>query len=277
MSNKNKIARETIDAFPADDPKAAGHPIEAFCSKHFTEHYLDKSLKKAGVLEKSLEGVLYGDTKAPASIFVVKCALAPYLGQMESRPRRISGYRTDHHPVQIVEKADRVAEALDRESLLAVLRRIVEYVGANAPQCLIPLCRFGTEKDFQYILSCIRDWDDWCRYEAAGRSAIIVARGAALLHESREAMLYAEKCKLLEEYARMRGTTADVLRDTRLSDFGLDEKGKKLFDLGHTVIEAAVGQDLQISLYDTKAQKTVKSLPKRIRKNTRLPAQRFPT
>jgi len=137
------------------------HAIEAFCRAQYVERYLDKIIKKAALNEKSFVGVLYADTKEPAPVFVVKCAVVPYLSQMESRPRQISGYRTAYHPVHIDENADRVAEALDRESLLAVLRRIAEYTGTNAPQCLIPLCRFGRAKELEYTLSCIREWDIW--------------------------------------------------------------------------------------------------------------------
>lgn len=100
-------------------------------------------------------------------------------------------------------------------------------------------------------------------YGSRGRSAIIVARGAIMLNDSREAMLYIEKCKQLHGYAYLRGMDEDVLRDTKLAEFGLDANGCRYFDLGSTVIEASVGQDLTISLYDTTAKKIVKSLPKK--------------
>lgn len=38
----------------------------------------------------------------------------------------------------------------------------------------------------------------------------------------------------------------------KLADLGLDENGCKRFDLGSTIVEATVGQDFSICLYDTK-------------------------
>ena len=48
-----------------------------------------------------------------------------------------------------------------------------------------------------------------------------------------------------------------------LSDFGLDKMGKKQYDLGNTIVEAMLQDDLTISLYDQNAQKVVKSVPKK--------------
>jgi hypothetical protein len=184
---------------------------------------------------------------------------------MEERPKHIGAYKTDWLRTSFIENADKVAVELDAETFIKALENIAhpDFMGYDKPQCLIPLCRYGNGAHIQQIVSAMGSWDNWNRYGASGRSAIVVARGAIFLNESREAMLYAEKCKLLRACAAMRGLDEDVLRDTKLSDFGLDENGKKLFDLGNTVIEASVGQDLSISLYDTTANKEVKSLPKK--------------
>ena len=84
-----------------------------------------------------------------------------------------------------------------------------------------------------------------------------------MLNDSREAIMYADKCNCLNYYAEIRGTTADFIRDTKLADFGFNSDGKKVYELGNTTIEAFVGDDLKISLFDTAASKTVKSLPKK--------------
>lgn len=287
FEHKDKINQETVDAFfaaakSAKAKKAADllqpivsggdekeekplRPIEAFCREQFVEHYLDKIIKKADLYGKSFEGILYADTKAPAPAFVVKCAIVPYIGLMEERPKHIGAYKTDWLRTSFIENADKVAAELDAETFIKALENIAhpDFMGYDKPQCLIPLCRYGNGAHIQQIVSAMGSWDNWNRYGASGRSAIVVARGAIFLNESREAMLYAEKCKLLRVYAAMRGLDEDVLRDTKLSDFGLDENGKKLFDLDNTVIEASVGQDLSINLYDTTANKVVKSLPKK--------------
>ena len=84
-----------------------------------------------------------------------------------------------------------------------------------------------------------------------------------MLNDSREAMLIAEKADALGYYASIRGMDPDVLRDSTMSDFGLDKNGRKMFDLGNTMIEVSVTKELKLQLYDTKANKEVKSIPKR--------------
>ena len=259
------IATEEEDAPQKCAKAVAQHPIEEFCQEQFVEHYLDKTVKKANLYAKSFEGVLYkgSDKKAPA--FVVKCAIVPYIALMEERPKHIGGYKTDHLPVSFIENADKVAAELDPVTFIQALEKIasVDFMGYDKPQCLIPLCRYGNENHIKELVSKLRQWENWNSCGSSGRSAIIVARGAIMLNDSREAMLYIEKCKKLYTYARMRGMDEDVLRDTKLAEFGLDANGCKIFDLGNTTIEASVGQDLAISLYDVTAKKIVKSLPKK--------------
>lgn len=237
FSNKDKIKQETIDAFYAfasaakakkavetlgpcvsvqaesagsksstRGKKAAAkaadeHPIEALCRANFAEAILDKTLKKAGVQEKLLASVKYKDSSKKAPAFVVKCAIAPYIAQMESRPKSIGGYRTDYIQTSLDAKADEIAAALDRESLQAVLQKMAKAADCKAPQCFIPYCRFATAEQIKSVISLMNSWSDWDTYSSSGRSAIIVARGALLLNDSREAMLYADKHNCLYHYA----------------------------------------------------------------------------
>ena len=48
----------------------------------------------------------------------------------------------------------------------------------------------------------------------------------------------------LDEYAEPRGADGETLRDTALAEFGLDESGKKVYDLGGNTIIVALAQDL---------------------------------
>lgn len=269
-NQKAKKAVELLKRFAGDEEteskakKASAHPIEAFCEEQFIPHYLDKISKAARLTNKDFEGVLYKDSKKKVPVFVVKCATLPYVEQMGERPKHIGSYKTDWTSTSFVENADKVAAELDQETFISVLEKIANIKnGTDKPQRLIPLCRYGNREHIKAVISAMGKWDDWYTYATSGRSAIIVARGAIMLNESREAMMYAEKCKLLRVYAEMRNMDEDVLRDTKLADFGLDENGCKQFDLGSTIVEATVGQDLSIYLYDTKAQKIVKSLPKK--------------
>ena len=89
---------------------------------------------------------------------------------------------------------------------------------------------YSRTKYVKDLISRMKSWSNWYSCGASGRTGIIVARGAIMLNDSREAMLYAEKCKLLGHYASMRGTDEDTIRDTKLADFGFDKDGKKYYD-----------------------------------------------
>lgn len=253
-SSKNKAEAKSV---------VPVHPIESFCKENFDAKTINAVVKKAITYATPLSTVKYKDTEILAPEFVVKCAIAPYIVQMESRPKNIGSYRTDYIRTSIDAKADEVAAALDQESLQAALQKIAKVADCNAPQCFIPYCRFATAEQLKGVISLMNSWDDWYTYSSSGRSAIIVARGALLLNDSREAMLYADKHNCLHHYASIRGTKADVLRDTVLSDFGLDEMGSKTYDLGNKTITATVQKNLAFELYDNDVCKIVKSLPKK--------------
>lgn len=242
----------------------AKHPIEEMCRKEFASSVIEASIKKANINAKDLARVYYKNSKEKASEFVVMCAIAPYLDIMKERPKQIGAYKSDYLNVSFCEKADKIAAELDRESFIAALIKAAHIQDAHAkPQRLIPLCRFGTSEQIKEVVSYIGKWDEWYAYSSSGRSTIIVARGALMLSDTREAMLYIEKCKLLSEYAKLRGTDEASIRDNVLADFGFDSNGKIIYDLGNTTIEITIAEDLTLSIYDVGANKIVKSIPKK--------------
>lgn len=265
---RQKKAAGMVETFaPSSDVYFGKNPgmsetkeIEVFCAGVYSEALMDAVLKKAAVNRKDLENVKYKGSDKFAPAFIVKCAIVPYMEQMGDKPRNIGSYNSDYTRCKVNEDADKVAAALDPESFGELLDKLLSY---EKPQGLIPYCRFGTRKQISALVAAMNQWSQWYTYAANGRSAIIVGRGAMLLSDTREAMLFADKKGLLNEYAYMRGMDSRTFRDTVLSDFGLDENGKKQFDIGSTIIEASINSDLSISLYDTKADKMVKTLPKR--------------
>ena len=154
----------------------------------------------------------------------------------------------------IIPLADEAAEKLDKASLRKALRAI--YDGGNEKQqlsLLFPLFRYADGDTIRELYPKTRSvrWKE----DAANR--------ALLLNDSRDAMLYADKYHLLDRYAYMRQTDADVLRDTILSDFGFDESGKKVYDLGSGAITVTICQDLVLRITDDTSGKTVKSISKK--------------
>lgn len=260
-----------FDSAPTDKPakktkkvETNVNPIEAFCNENYKEQLLDKVCKGADIPKTAFAGVLYRDSDAKVPPFIVKCAVLPYIEQLKEKPKHIGDYKTAYSDFEILESSDKVAKAFDQESFVAMLEKLANIKDAyKKPQRLIPLCRFGTGKQINDVTAAMNKWSDWNKYATSGRTAIIVARGALLLSDTREAMLYAEKNKILNAYAWMRDMDTETLRDNVLANFGLDENGKKSLDIGNTTIEVSMNADLTLSLYDTEAGKIVKSIPKK--------------
>jgi hypothetical protein len=87
-------------------------------------------------------------------------------------------------------------------------------------------------------------------------------RNAVLYSDTLAAMQFADKNHMLEQYAALRGTDADALRDKTVSDVGLDENRGKTYDLGNQVVTARLQKDLSF-LFELPNGKTAKSLPKK--------------
>ena len=236
----------------------------AFLEDAFQEEQLLKHYKEhKGVLARLGKVLLADGSGQKAPKLAVLAAVMPYAEQYQ-RPAHISTYKRDYIQVNIVKEADRAAELLDRESLLGLLDQLLKY----HVSWYIPYCRYADGKRIISLNSQMQNWADWYGYGPTGRSKIITARGAMLLSDTREAMLYLDKVKtrsgtVLDEYAKLRGTKAETLRDTVLADFGLDEKGEKVYDLGGNTVTVSLAQDLTLNIFDANAGKAVMSIPKK--------------
>ena len=264
-SKQDKAEEKGTNKQVDTDSSSAHASVEAFCREHFNEYFIDKAYKKSEALTHAFDKVKYKNSEDLAPAFVVKCAVAPYMDVMEEKPRNIGSYKTDFVKASLIEDADKVAEELDRDSLVKALESAGGRI-ANAyqkPRLIFPLCRFGNGGHVKDLTTAMNKWSDWHSHGASGRSGIMIARGAIMLNDSREAMLYAEKSKCLGYYARLRGMDEESFRDTRMADFGLDKDGKKILDLGSTKVEVSVGKDLELTAVDLSSGKTLKSIPKK--------------
>lgn len=226
----------------------------------YAEHILDKCIKSNNGDKKLFANVKLAGSSELAPAFIVKCAVVPYLMQYTGRQKRIGGYRTDYMPVSIIENADRAADLLDKADLQKLVEKQYAICG---PAWLLPLGRIASGARITSLLSEMRRWEEWYTYGASGRSDIITARGALMLSDTRESMMNLDKKGLLEDYARLRNSDADSIRDTVLAEFGLDKDGRKEYDLGSKKIVASLAQDLTLVLYDVAENKIVKSIPKK--------------
>lgn len=226
----------------------------------YNEHLLDKCIKSNHGDDKAFSKVKLLGSADLAPAFIVKCAIVPYLEQYTGRPKKIGGYKYDYVPVQIIENADKAAGLLDRADLQELVEKQYKRGGSA---WLLPLGRFATGAQITSLISDMRKWEGWYAYGATGRSDIITARGAIMLSDTREAMMNLDKKGLLGDYAKLRHSDADAIRDTVLAEFGLDKEGKKEYDLGSKKIVVSLAQDLTLVIYDVTENKIIKSIPKK--------------
>jgi hypothetical protein len=218
----------------------------------------DKPIHYAGTDEEAAIKVVY---------YIYKCYV-----ENNTAPTHISNYEYSFNGAAILEKADRAAAALDQTEF----SEFIEGLDINGykskyslnPKSSFPIlslyCRYSkNEEVIKDILSHFKEWKSWNRYGQTGRKAIIMARAAIILSETQAAYDFAEKDGSLEYYAKIRGTDADSLRDSRLSSYGLDENGVKIYDIGGKNIIATLQDNLSFSLYDEAAKKALKSIPKK--------------
>ena len=88
---------------------------------------------------------------------------------------------------------------------------------------------------------------------------------ALYLRDDRETMLFFDKIGKLKTYAQLHyGMDEQELRDTHMMpQFDFDEDGIKRYNIGGNIIEESIAPDLSCQLYDTKAKKVIRSMPKK--------------
>ena len=131
------------------------------------------------------------------------------------------------------------------------------------PVVLPLLCRYCNAQQIKALIKASKDWNKWDKYGQKGYKAQKLLARALNLSDTREAILWLEKYRNLTAYAALRGVSPEEIYDKHLFDFGFDENGKRVFNLGNTSIELSLTPDLKLALYDTGRQKAVKSIPKK--------------
>ena len=202
-------------------------------------------IKKMKLLGVAMPKVKLADgTDAPDELF--RFLLVSYGSQMGK------GYHFDSD-------SDAAAKLLSYDSLCEAMDVVSNHLdGPNYPTILPLLCRYGNAKQIKILTD---SWKTW--YGQKGRKAQAVLIDALVLSDTRQAVVWLEKNASLENYAKLRGITVDEVYDRNLFDFGFDESGKRIFDLGVTMIEVTLTPALGLELYDTAKKKTVRSIPKR--------------
>ena len=163
-------------------------------------------------------------------------------------------------------EAEEIIAYLDQETFQNALRELaLNNLGAYGQGRKLyianPVCRYADRKLMEELTAIAPKWGSRTMGDYA--PPLRVFRQACIYSNERCAILFAEKYNDLYYYARLRDTTADTIRDTILSNLGLDADGKKSYDLGNTTVTVSLQPDLTLSLFDERNHKTVRSMPRK--------------
>jgi hypothetical protein len=162
-------------------------------------------------------------------------------------------------------EAEEIAAMLDRKSFQEALLKLADenlgLTGRSKKMFLAyPICRYADEETMAELTRRAPKW----RSSVSGNNAppLLTFRKACMYSDTKAAILFAEKYHELDQYAAIRGVTEDALRDSALSDVGLDEHGGKAYDLGCGTVTARLQKDMSF-IFELPDGKTAKSLPKK--------------
>jgi len=215
----------------------------------------EKRLRKIGILPAQLPQVKLRNSEDFAPSCMVAYLILAYGRQY---------INTKNYHFTIDPEADSAAALLDPASLSAGLLTLFDQINAVENIPIIPsCCRYCDPKGASHLIAAFRKWDKWSEFGQRGRNAEYIGFDAMVLSDTKEAVMFVDKNNRLSNYAAIRGTDADTIRDTVLMDFGLDADGKKAYDLGSKTVVATVSKELAVELLDTAANKVIKSIPKK--------------
>lgn len=225
------------------------------------EPYVLERLALRGPVAKKIEtavkkGVLLADCQGECSPDALKLCLDSIKvdGCNMSKVRR----KNEYLKVKYGPEVEEICSWLDMDHLQESLDALYFDKGLRAALPL--LCLVATGEYLDKVLTIAKRVGGWSTAECED---IRIARGALMHNDDEGLMVFANNMGLLDEYARIRKTTADNLRDTYLSDFGFDSSGCIFYDLGDRSLKVTISNDLKLSMFDEAAGKEVKSVPKK--------------
>lgn len=244
----NEEIKKLADELESMIANAAAPEEEPEAVSDIDPKYTDR-LKKLGskaLLMKfglnKLPSIPLADGSGDAPVEYLQLILAEYLSQYKKKS------------IVLSPMADEVAALLNHDALADAIDLLYHAASGTNEIAFLPLiCRFADGKAVEKA---------YRTYKSKTWTAS-VADECLILSDTREAMQLAEKNRLLVSYAKARGMSVEDLQDTMLYNFGFDENGKLVYNLGGKTVEISLNSDLTLALYDTAAGKAVKSIPKK--------------
>ena len=255
-NTKLKKGNEVTDTATKND--SSSNSIEEIVTSNWKGSKLALELKEIIKI-----GIKYSDGNGISSSEAVIFVIASYAEQMDDTVKYSSMYKTEYVKTHFDKTADIIAQGLDKEELQKLLEDLV-FNNENANRAvIIAFGRFASPEQISKLVTQMNKWKNYTEFGATGRRKIIIARGALMLSDSREAMVALDKTNSLGYYASIRETDETTVRDKTLSNFGFDKCGEKTLDLGGKKVTISLDDNVSLTIIDESSGKAVKSIPKK--------------
>lgn len=218
---------DTPAAKPAARRTAEQKALENVCAKNLDARKWEYDYESGVYNSISMADVCYRDSEVTAAPVVMKYLLQKYMKQFNLATQYIN-FQNRYIKVRIDPEADDIARKLD---ILTFSEKIDSLIPISyhhqAISMILPVCRFASSK---YISQLIPLFDLWLSYENEpdrngnlGRRNFIAVKGALLLSDTLEAMLFADQNGLLDVYAGMRDEEEAAMRKLLLREYKADK------------------------------------------------------
>ena len=281
---EEQLAQQKAEEKKIDDEKLArGERPDEKEAEALADKYWSSKLSVTSIDSYAgfTTGVYYKNSKIEVEPKVIGAILDVYIRLWRTHSKTEYGSYGSHQElragwtVPMSQEADRIYSYLDEKSMDNCLLGLVAssftgtydnskiYVSPKNDYRLyvLALGRFATDDLVQKLILAIKSQ---AGEQAKNRLWASNVEQALYLNDSIYAIQYFESKRCLDNYAKMRGTTAQQIRDTQLvPDLGFDVDGTKKFLAGDINVIARVMPNLSLELFDINADKAVRSFPKK--------------
>lgn len=197
---ENLLQQEDIKEDQTNDKKLLRYIADHVTQSELRQVFLNEGLDK-------FPQVKYKNSIKNAPVEALKYIMYSYMSQWSYMNTKPPMFHFD-------QSADYVASLLDMSSLQDALQQLscvfIEYLtwGKHItilyPRRLIPLLRYASQSQTQSWIQKAQDWLNYDVYGQEGSIAYETLKQAVLLNDSSYAMLFANRCELLKQYALLR-------------------------------------------------------------------------
>ena len=201
--------------------------------------YIAKAILKREIVPAEIIRSEWREYARLPSFAEILYAVSSYAEQYSKQCMDSSRHRDLKIDYQKDPEAESYGVRMNHGALMSLLYKWGEWID---PRWYAPYAAYANDLELSILLENIDSRD--VEYNEFS------VRGAVLLNDTVTARRFADEKDLLGLYAEMRNMDEDDIRDNSISDFGLDENGKRSWTLAGKTFTAVVNKDLTVTLTD---------------------------